>query len=162
MARKAAKGRIKTLPTGRRVTDGGFTLMELLVVLGILGLVLALAVPSLGRSLPGVQLQTETSTVAGALREARALAIAGNRETRLVVDVVQRTLQLGSGNVVRLNPQLGIALRTASSETPAAGTGGISFFPDGTSTGGRVTLFLGERQRDVVVDWLTGKVSVVE
>jgi general secretion pathway protein H len=143
------------------VTDGGFTLMELLVVLGILGLVLALAVPSLGRSLPGLQLQTDARTVAGALREARMLAIGGNRETRLVVDVEQRTLQLGEG-VVRLNPQLGISLLTAASEAPAAETGGISFFPDGTSTGGRVTLSLGERQRHVVVDWLTGKVSVVE
>jgi len=135
--------------------------MELLVVLGILGLVLALAVPSLGRSLPGLQLQTDARTVAGALREARMLAIGGNRETRLVVDVEQRTLQLGEG-VVRLNPQLGISLLTAASEAPAAETGGISFFPDGTSTGGRVTLSLGERQRHVVVDWLTGKVSVVE
>ena len=136
--------------------------MELLVVLGVLGLVLALAVPSLGRSLPGLQLQTEARTVAGALREARVLAITGNRETTLVVDVEQRTLQLGGGAVVRLNPQLGISLRAASSETAAAGTGGISFFPDGTSTGGRVTLSLGERERHVVVDWLTGKVSVVE
>jgi general secretion pathway protein H len=144
------------------VTDGGFTLMELLVVLGILGLVLTLAVPSLGRSLPGLQLQTDARTVAAALREARMLAIGGNRETRLVVDVEQRTLQLGDGDAVRLNPQLGISLLTAASEAPAAETGGISFFPDGTSTGGRVTLSLGERQRHVVVDWLTGKVSVIE
>lgn len=136
--------------------------MELLVVLGVLGLVIALAVPSLGRTLPGLQLQTEARTVASALREARVLAIAGNRETSLRIDVQQRMLQLGGGAVVRLNPKLGISLRTASSETPAAEIGGISFFPDGTSTGGRVTLSLGERQRHVVVDWLTGKVSVVE
>lgn len=136
--------------------------MELLVVLAVLGLALALAVPSLGRSLPGLELRTEARTVVGALREARVLAIAGNRETKLIIDVQQRMLRLGGGAVIRLNPLLEISLRTASSKTPAAGIGGISFFPDGTSTGGRVTLALGERQRHVVVDWLTGKVAVVE
>jgi general secretion pathway protein H len=136
--------------------------MELLVVLAVLGLVMALAVPSLGRALPGLELRTEARTVAGALREARVLAIAGNREAKLVIDVQQRMLQLSGGAVIKLSPQLGISLRTASSETHADGTGGISFFPDGTSTGGRVTLSLGERQRHVVVDWLTGTVSVVE
>lgn len=136
--------------------------MELLVVLAVLGLALALAVPNLGRVLPGLQLRTEADTVAGALREARTLAIAGNRETTLVIDVQGRMLQLDGGPAIRLAPQLAIALRTATSETFAAGTGAISFFPDGTSTGGRVTLALGERQRHVVVDWLTGRISVVE
>jgi general secretion pathway protein H len=136
--------------------------MELLVVLAVLGLVLALAVPSLGRALPGLELRTDAHTVAGALREARALAIASNREVTLVIDVQQRTLHLGDGADIKLDPQLGISLRTASSEATAESTGGISFFPDGTSTGGRVTLALGERQRHVVVDWLTGTVSVIE
>ena len=136
--------------------------MELLVVLAILGLAVALAVPSLGRALPGLELRREVRTVADALREARVLAIAANRETTLVIDVQQGTLQLGGGTAIRLDPQLGLSLRTASSETSGTGVGGISFFPDGTSTGGRVTLSLGERQRHVVVDWLTGKVAVVE
>jgi general secretion pathway protein H len=136
--------------------------MELLVVLAVLGLVLALAVPTLGRALPGLELRTDARAVAGALREARALAIARNREVTLIIDVQQRTLHLGDGAGIKLDPRLGISLRTASSEARAVGTGGISFFPDGTSTGGRVTLALGERQRHVVVDWLTGTVSLIE
>jgi general secretion pathway protein H len=136
--------------------------MELLVVLAILGLTLALAVPSLGRALPGLELRTNARAVVGALREARALAIAGNREVTLVIDLRQRILHVGQGTAIKLNPQLGISLRTATSEVRADGVGGISFFPDGTSTGGRVTVTLGERQRHVVVDWLTGTASVIE
>lgn len=136
--------------------------MELLVVLAIVGLALALAVPSLGRTLPGLELRSEARTVAGAFREARAVAIGQNREATVVIDVEQRTLRLGSRALLRLNPRLGISVRSAASEAPAPGTGGISFFPDGTSTGGRVTLSLGERQRHVLVDWLTGAVSIVE
>lgn len=136
--------------------------MELLVVLAILGFALVLAVPSLGRALPGLELRTNARAVVGAVREARALAIAGNREATLVIDVRQRTLHVGQRTAIKLDPQLDLSVRTASSEMRGDGIGGISFFPDGTSTGGRVTLGLGERQRHVVVDWLTGTASVIE
>ncbi len=137
--------------------------MELLVVLALLGFAVALAVPSLVRTLPGLELQTNARAVASALREARALAIAGNREVTLTIDVRQRTLRVGQGNAIKLDPQFGLSLRTASTELRGGGSiGGIRFFPDGTSTGGRVTLALEERQRHVVVDWLTGAVSVTE
>lgn len=136
--------------------------MELLVVLAILGFALALAVPSLGRALPGLELRTNARAVVSALREARALAIADNREVTLLIDVRQRTLQVGQGPAIKLDPELVLSLRTASSEMRGDGIGVISFFPDGTSTGGRVTLARGERQRHVVVDWLTGTASVSE
>ena len=136
--------------------------MELLVVLAILGFAVALAVPKLDQALPGLELRTNARAVVGALREARALAIADNREVTLVIDVRQRTLRLGQGTAIKLDPQLGLSLRTARSELRGDGIGGIGFFPDGTSTGGRVTLALGERQRHVVVDWLTGSASIIE
>ena len=134
--------------------------MELLVVLAVLGLVLALAVPSLGRSLPGFALRSDVRTVASALKEARAAAIGQNRETTLILNVEQRTLQLGERALVKLSPQVGISIEGANPEVSKVG--GISFFPDGTSTGGRVTLALGERKQHVVVDWLTGTITVVE
>src|SRR6266851_4843445 len=36
----------------------------------------------------------------------------------------------------------------------------IRFFPDGSSTGGGVALSLGGERYDILVDWLTGGVSV--
>ena len=134
--------------------------MELLVVLAVLGLVMALAVPSLGRSLPGFALRSDVRTVASALKEARAAAIGQNRETTLILDVEQRTLRLGERAIVKLHPNIGISIEGANPEAPEVGA--ISFFPDGTSTGGRVTLALGERKQHVVVDWLTGTIAVVE
>ena len=38
----------------------------------------------------------------------------------------------------------------------------IRFFPDGSATGGRVRLARDNRQYVVVVDWLTGSVSLEE
>jgi len=148
--------------TGSRNTGDGFTLIELLVVLAVMGLALALVVPSLSRVLPGLELRTDARNVANALRETRSLAVGRNYEMTLIIDVEKRTLRLAHGAAIQLNPRLDMSLLTASSETAGTGTGGISFFPDGSSTGGRVTLALDERRRHVVVDWLTGAVSIVE
>jgi general secretion pathway protein H len=38
----------------------------------------------------------------------------------------------------------------------------VRFFPDGGSNGGRITLAAGDRKYDVDVDWLTGRVAILE
>jgi len=135
--------------------------MELLVVLAILGLTMVLAMPTLGRLLPGLELRTEARDVASALREARASAIGRNEEVTIVLDRERGLLQVAGKPVVQLSPKIGVsALETAHSSR--AGDNEIRFFPDGTSTGGRLTFALGERQEHVVVDWLTGAVSITE
>ena len=139
---------------------GGFTLMELLVVLTILGLALLLAMPVLERTLPGLELRTEARTLASAMRQARARAIGRNEEVTIVVDRQGAALKANGKQVVQLNRKIDIAPLAGASLSPGAGE--IRFFPDGTSTGGHLTLVLGERQKHVFVDWLTGAVSIPE
>ena len=136
--------------------------MELLIVLAIMGLILTLAVSGIARTMPGVTLRNGANLVADALRAARAAAVGDNREVMLVLDLERHTVTFDDRRPVRLDPDLRIALTTGTSEIADAQTGGIGFFPDGTSTGGRVSLTFGERQQDVLVDWLTGTVSIVE
>jgi general secretion pathway protein H len=136
--------------------------MELLIVFAIMGLILTLAMSGVARTMPGVTLRNDANLVADALRAARAAAVGDNREVTLVLDVEQHTVTFDGRRPVRLDPDLRMALTTGTSEIADAQTGGIGFFPDGTSTGGRVSLTLGERQQHVLVDWLTGTVSIVE
>jgi general secretion pathway protein H len=155
-----ATARIKTLPAG----DGprGFTLIELLVVLAILGLVVALTVPVFYRVSPALELRTAARTVAATLREARGRAIGENAEAVLTIDLDAHSLQVDGGPAVLLSPRLGITLVTATREMIDSGAGRIRFYPDGTSTGGRITLALDERRYHVVVDWITGRVTANE
>ena len=139
----------------------GFTLLELLVVLALLALALLLVPPMLSKGVPGAELKAAASEVAAGLREARSRAIARNSEVAFVVDVEARSFHFGATARPRVLAQgLTLSLVTADSEQTGATRGSIRFFPDGASTGGRITLSLGERRYDVAVDWLTGQVSV--
>jgi len=52
-----------------------------------------------------------------------------------------------------------MTLLTADSEQTGATSGRIRFFADGASTGGHVSIFAGQREWRVNVNWLTGQVT---
>ena len=141
----------------------GFTLVELLVVLLIMGMLLTLAPAAFQSVMPGMQLKAAAREVAAVFREARSLAIRDNRETTVVIDTEARAYRLSAAKRAhQLDKGLGVELITAVSERFDEATGRIRFFPDGTSTGGRVKFTRGERAYYVVVDWLSGRVRIVE
>ena len=62
----------------------------------------------------------------------------------------------------RLPARLDLKLYTAQRDLVSEKVGAVRFFPDGGSNGGRITLAAGERKYDVDIDWLTGRVSILE
>jgi len=64
--------------------------------------------------------------------------------------------------VHKLAQQLELKLFTAQSDLVNDNVGAIRFFADGGSNGGRITLASGERKFNVDVDWLTGRVAILE
>ena len=140
----------------------GFTLIELLVVMAIIGIVLTIAVPTFRQALPGAELESSSREIAALLREARSIAIRTNEASGVVFDVEESSFALAGGARQRLEGGLTLALTTAASEQISDSAGGIRFFPDGTSSGGRITLSGAAKVRFVVVDWLTGTVQIVK
>src|SRR5450755_2550308 len=81
----------------------------------------------------------------------------------LVIDVDARSFTLPPDTRVhRLPEKLDVKLFTAQRDLVGEKIGAIRFFPDGGSNGGRITLAAGERKYDVDVDWLTGRVTILE
>ncbi len=139
----------------------GFTLIELLVVMAVLALVLLIVPPMFSGSLSTAELRSAAREVAAGLREARSRAITRNRDIAFTLDVDARRYRIDDEEEARQLPAgPSISLVTARSEQLDEVIGSIRFFPDGSSTGGRVTLGGDARKYHVEVDWLTGQVSI--
>ncbi len=147
----------------RRVAEStGFTLLETLIALALVAVLLAVATPALIRP-AGVELRTAAHTVATGLRQARLQAMRRQRPTALQVDLDSRMLWLeGEKKTRQLDRELELELLTARREMLDERRGGIRFYPDGSSTGGSLTLNLEGLTTRVDVEWLTGRIRVRE
>jgi general secretion pathway protein H len=136
----------------------GFTLLEILLVLVVMVIGASLTLPALVRP-SGTELRTATGSVVAGLRRARDAAVNRQRATVLTVDTQARRFAVsGEPREHQLPSRVQVQLFTARSELEGEGRGRIRFFPDGSSTGGRVTLASGEQRYHVDVDWFTGQV----
>lgn len=141
----------------------GFTLLELLVVLVIGVLLVSLAPPLLSGLSGATELRGAARQVAAGLRSARNEAVSRQREATLTLDLEQRRFGVtGDPREIVLPEGLGIRLYTAQAEVVDGATGGIRFFPDGSSTGGAITVSGSQRAYRVSVDWLTGAITIAE
>lgn len=142
----------------------GFTLVELLVVLGIATLLMSAVPPLISAAMPGVELKAAARRTMASLRLTRETAIRRGTEAVLVVDVQERRLELAGYRSIAFPGRVHMELEAASKEMLDENRGAIRFFPDGSSTGGRVILARGEPGEqtgyEVGVTWLTGRVRM--
>lgn len=127
--------------------EGGFTLLEMVIVLVILGLMLALVVTR--GPMHSARLDTEAAVreLAGALRLARGRAIA--HDQTVSVALTSHTYQID-----------GLPLHTVPTDVALAGNALIRFSPDGSSSGGTVLVQTPTSRTSIVVSWLTGGVEI--
>jgi general secretion pathway protein H len=140
----------------------GFTLIELLVVLAISSLALVLIIGYRPPWSRGLGLQATAAELAAGLRLARSEAILSNRQVLFDLDTVGHRYRVGNAVAKQLPADMSIELLTVSGEARKAGEGDIRFNPDGSSTGGRISLVDGRRKVAVGVEWLTGRVSIAD
>ena len=147
----------------RLAAQAGFTLIELLVVTIIMVMAYSLAGPLVSSGVSSTELKASARQLAAGLRRARSEAVAQRRESVLTIDVEGRRFQLsGDPRLYRLPKDVDVKLFTAQSELVNTNTGSIRFFPDGGSTGGRITVTAKQRQYAVDVNWLTGQVVILD
>jgi general secretion pathway protein H len=143
--------------------ERGFTLLEMMVVLVIAAAAYAVLLSApLGKA-SAADLKAAARTLASGLRQAQSTAMATRKDAVLTIDVESREYVTTLDTTPRRLPEnLELKLYAAQSEVSSERRGSIRFYPDGSSTGGRITVAAGERKYLVDVDWLTGRVSINE
>jgi general secretion pathway protein H len=150
-----------TMRQGAGIGQQGFTLLELLVVMGILALALILVAPSLNRARLGIAMRSAAYELAAHLRSTRAAARESNVEHVLTIDVEGRRYWAEGAVTPRQLPHsVAMDLTVPASERIGANAARIRFFPEGGSSGARVVLDDGRSSTAIRVDWLTGDVRL--
>lgn len=143
--------------------SSGFTLLELMIVLMLMALIAAVTMPIFGSGVSSTALRGAARELAAGLRLARGQAIAQRTQAALTLDVAARSFSVPPDPRVHALPRgIDLKLFTAQNDIVNDQIGAIRFYPDGGSNGGRVTLAAGARKYDVDVDWLTGRVAILE
>ena len=141
--------------------ERGFSLLEVIVVITIIGLAYVLLPKMVFSGVSGAELRANARAVATGLRIARDVAINTKREAVLSLDMENRQFTLpNNAKLHKLHELLDVKLYTAQADLISEKVGTIRFFPDGSSNGGRVTVGTGERGFEIDVDWLTGHVTI--
>lgn len=142
--------------------EAGVTLVEMLVVLAILAAAVGLIAPNVRGPARSLDLETTADDLAARLREARTRAIAKAAAVHVDFDVAgKRYAVSGDTRPVQMPTDVALTLLMARSVITESGGARLTFFPDGSATGGEIRLARAGRNLDVRVIWLTGAVSIV-
>lgn len=154
----------------------GFSLIELLIVVGIISVIGAVGTPSLLSQLPDYRLNGAARTVSSTLQFAKMSAASAGKEYRVefLLDTSPQRYHLQQGNAFRgsdswstihttyfIPPQVWIDHATDYRGTHHTGTSIIAFNPTGTASSGGVYLENNRgKLRAVIVSSSTGRVRI--
>ena len=144
------------------VDERGFTLLEMVCVLGIIALLTAVLLPFIPRETSRSRLQAYALQTAALLKGDRDAAITRRTSVATLVDADARSIRSGASRsaiAIPADVRFDALLPQTCRQRAALST--ISFFSNGTSCGGAITLTRFDTGYEIRVNWLTGRIEVV-
>ena len=135
----------------------GYTLLEMLVVILLISIAAGLLGFGLQHGLRAAKERQVVGQMVEALRSTRARAIVSSAMQKTVFDLHRLSFQAPGRPQQHWPADMRVTLHTAEQAGAA-----IEFYPDGSSTGGHVSIISGAREWRVNVGWLTGEVDLEE
>ncbi len=141
----------------------GFTLIELLLVMVIMIIAVSVVASNIGSGQQTANLNTAVRDLTSGLRYTRGHALSYGKQSQLTINLKDNSYSI-SGKKKRfyLAEEIAITLSIAQSDIQDEDQGSLNFFPDGSSTGGRIILESGEQSRRIDINWLTGQIQINE
>lgn len=140
----------------KNTVDAGFSLIEMMVALGIAALVASVALPSLrsGSTSPGPRIfAAELMALA---RSQRTRAMTTSTERMLVIDTVRREVVADDGHRLNFPVDVVVTITPATSGRPTPSVAEVRFFPEGAASGVQLTVTGRTDSVALVIDWMTG------
>ncbi len=145
------------LPTSSK----GFTLLEIMLVLFIVILGFAAIGLNISSGNDATKLQSAARDMVSALRFAKGQALISHEETTVALDLNENTYTVSDRDKVYTIPDtIALTVVTAQEELTGKGLASIRFFPDGSSSGGRIKLEMNSAIWQIDINWLTGQVEL--
>lgn len=143
-----------------RRAQAGFTLLEMLTVLVILGMAASLVAHSVSRRSDRMTLSALATEIASRARATRSKAIETGRDAMLSVDLERRNIaSAGWRSLLPIPADIDLDVVASAAEQRGAVTA-IRFFPNGASSGGTIRLSQSGSSYEIRVNWFTGRVHV--
>ena len=135
--------------------------MEILITMFVIALLTSLAAPRFAAVMPGAELRHTTMVLAADLRGARNDAIAKGRPLVISFDTEERHYRGGLRNAhtdwpERVEFEIVVPERMFNEQDKPE----IWFYPDGSSSGGKILCSSSDRSYVVSVNWLAGWIAV--
>lgn len=148
MNRRAAE---RFLMRGRPILGRrGFSLLELLLVLALMGVIAGVAAPATGRFLDRLNFRRQTAALVAATRYARLMAVGKGGPVAMHFDRQAHLLRFSGA--VEGEKELYLPEGAEFELLPET----LVFFPDGLATPGRMLARSGQRFQEFRIDPLTG------
>ena len=142
--------------------EAGFTLLEMVCALAIVGLMAAVLLPAIPRQTSRTRLEAYAIETAALLKADRNAAIRRRLDVTTQVDAPSRSLRSGaSGQIVRVPEDVRFETLLPRNCDNRPVVASISFFASGMSCGGVIVLARLDAGYEIRVNWLTGRIEVV-
>ena len=146
-----------------RTREAGFTLLEMIAAVTLIALAVSVVMPRIGVSRQTMKLRAAAVELSSSLKITRAAALATNTDAVLVIDTARRNYAASGAVKSKTIPrEIGLTFETPVAESADTSHGGFRFRPDGTASGGRISLRSGADAASISIDWLTGAVTLTQ
>jgi general secretion pathway protein H len=145
-----------------RVSERGFTLLEMVCVLALIAMMAAVLLPLIPRQTSRARLQAYALQAAAVLKEDRNAAIRQGTGVATLVDAGSRLIRSGAtAAFIRIPEDVRFEALLPRSCNHREALSTINFFASGMSCGGAIALTRLDVGYEVRVNWLTGRIEIV-
>jgi general secretion pathway protein H len=141
-------------------SQGGFTLLEIIIVLLLMCLILSLSTIHFANGLPSSHFNATIREMLATIRHARSLAMVNNENRIITIDLDQKKYSINGLKINDIPSDINIKIKDDLTGEILKGKYLMLFRPGGTTEGGTLILWSNKKKQSIQVDPLVGATTL--